>query len=83
MEITKNIQLVKLNGFVFKNEKGQMVGYNKSAYGFLVNNKFVAKDCKSAGGSSLPMAYDRKVANSILQCGLVVEEIAYCEPIKM
>ena len=81
IEITKEIELVNLEGYIFEDEKGQTVAYPENTFGFVINNKFVADVCRSRGGSSLPLAYGRKIAREILRSGLVVQELAYCEPV--
>lgn len=83
MRITRDFQIVNLEGYIFEDEQGQAVAYTNEAFGFVIDNKFVSRYCKSAGGSSLPMAYDRRVAREIQQSGFIVEELAYCEPVEI
>lgn len=81
-EIEKGFMLIELSNLVFKNENNEEVTYSKGSYGFMKNGKFVAEYCKSAGGSSLPLAYGRKTAEILIQSGFVKDELTYCEPAK-
>lgn len=79
--IEKGFKMVELEGKRFKDEQGYIISYNRGSYGFYKNGLYVASKCKSAGGSSLPLAYDAKVANELIQSGFVKEELTYCKEI--
>lgn len=80
-EITTDFEVVNLEGYMFEDENGQTVAYPENTFGFMIDDKFVSDVCKSGGGSSLPLAYGRKIAREIKQGGLVVSELAFCKPV--
>lgn len=82
-EIEKGFEMVDISKYVFRDNNGLKckIGGNCKLYGFVKNGKFVAKTCKSAGGSTLPMVYPKKIAKQLIESGFVKEEIAWCEAV--
>lgn len=78
-EIEKGFEMVSLEGVVFLSDDGMKITFNRGAYGFKKNGMFVAKRCKSAGGSNEPMAYNKKVALELIKSGFVRDELSYCK----
>jgi hypothetical protein len=80
--IEKGFELVDLEGKIFYSEDGLKCAYRKGYYGFRKNGLYVARKCKSAGGSTLPMAYDIKIAKHLIEEGFIKEELSYCKEIE-
>lgn len=79
--IEKGFELVNLKGLKFKNNEGEIFTIINNVYGFRKNGLFVADVCKSAGGSTEPMAYNKTTAMLLIDSGFVKEELSYCSAV--
>ena len=76
---SKDLKIVDLSGKRVKGDDGKEYEIKKDTYGIEHNGKLVSKNARSAGGSNIPMGYDKKTIEDIINQGLVEEETAYID----
>ena len=76
---SKDLKIVDLSGKRIKGDDGKEYEIKEGTYGIEHNGKLVSKNSRSSGGSNIPMGYDKKTIEDIVNQGLVEEETAYID----